>query len=119
MSKTRNDEQKARRAYLDKCRKDGRKPLGIEAWKAQVANVTAKIKKAVKEIKAKANVKKAVKPAKPVAKKAVKTVKKAEAKRAKVHEVHVGDVIKFVGFCPEAKIRTAIRIMLLAFKDEK
>lgn len=116
MSKHRNETQKARRAYLDKCRKEGKKPLGMDAWKAEVEKVLSTAKKDLAKAKAKTEPKKPVK--KPCAKKAVAAKKPAKtAKRPKVHEVHKGDVIKFVDFDPRRIMRYALRLLCMATNE--
>lgn len=90
-NKPRNDMQKARRAYLAKCKKEGIKPISTElfaeGWKKAQMDAAKKVEKAVKKELKKAPAKKA------------KEVKKAnKSARAKVHEIRRGDVLKFVDF---------------------
>ena len=42
MSKTRTEEQKLRRKYLEDCKAKGIKPMQIDDWKAKFANKTSK-----------------------------------------------------------------------------
>lgn len=96
MSKTRNEMQKARRAYLDKCKKDGVKPVSVEQFNAEYQ------KKLVQGRK------------KPVAKPA----KKGSKKRAPVeHCLYDGDTVIFKDFTPEKMFRFALKIMFAAMQS--
>lgn len=96
MSKTRNEMQKARRAYLDKCKKNGVKPVGVEQFNAEYQK---KIGKAAK---------------KPVA----KSAKKGSKKRAPVeHCLYEGDTVIFKDFTPEKMFHFALKIMFAAMNS--
>ena len=96
MSKSRNEMQKARRAYLDKCKKDGVKPVSVEKFNVEYQ------KKILQGHK------------KPIA----KPVKKGSKKRAPVeHCFYDGDTVIFKDFTPEKMVRFALKIMFAAVQN--
>lgn len=127
--KTRTEEQKARRAYLEWCKKEGKKPLDIETWKSTLAK---KAKDAIKKGDFKSKtlkiVKVAKKPtAKPAAKKqpAKKVAKPAQKKevskvlKPKVHVVRKGDIIKFEDFSPFRVLDYALKLACVSWAEAK
>ena len=102
MSKTRTEEQKLRRKYLEDCKKNGIKPMPIEDWKAKFANKTSKHScKSVKPAKKVCD----KKPAKPIAKKGRKVI------------VDRGDLVIFNGFKAREIMRLAMLMLVDVYKD--
>lgn len=123
--KTRTNEQKARRAYLDWCKKEGKKPMDIETWRSDLAQ---KAKDAVKNGKFKSKTLKIVKVSKkPSANKHVtKKVAKPAQKKAtmkvlkpNVHIIHKGDIIKFEDFSPVRVLDYALKLAYVAWSEAK
>lgn len=85
MSKPRTEIQKMRRAYIDQCHKDGKKPLPVDKWYANLG-----------DFKKEKEVKKAVKaPAKKVVKKGVKKDVKKPSVKGRVVYIRRGDEVHF------------------------
>ena len=105
MSKTRTEEQKLRRKYLEDCKKHGVKPMPIDdwkAWKAKFANKTSKPSyKSVKPAKKVCD----KKPAKPIAKKGRKVI------------VERGDLVFFNGYKPCEIMRLAMLMLFDVYND--
>ena len=102
MSKTRTEEQKLRRKYLEDCKKHGVKPMQIEYWKAKFANKTSKPScKSVKPAKKVCN----KKPANPITENGRKVI------------VERSDVVTFKGCKPHEIMRLAMLMLIDVYKD--
>ena len=113
MSKTRTEEQKRRRKYLERCKKHGVEPMPIEYWKKhdkeinedwkpEFANKTSKPScKSVKLAKKVCD----KKPEKPITKKGRKVI------------VERGDLIIFKGYKTHEIMRLAMLMLVDVYKD--
>ena len=113
MSKTRTEEQKLRRKYLEDCKKDGVKPMPIEDWKKEWEKINADWKYEFADKTPKPSCK-SVKPAKKVcSKKPAKPI----AKKGRKVIVERGDSVIFNGFRPREIMRLAMLMLVDVYKD--
>lgn len=99
MSIRNTEVQKARRRYLDKCRKDGATPISAEAFAKMYASKEAR--RARRAAAKAADVPKTEEP------------KEAESASGKsvTHEIHVGDSIEFINFSPMRALSLALSLV--------
>ena len=105
MSKTRTEEQKLRRKYLEDCKAKGIKPMQIDDWKAKFVEYWKA--KFVEYWKAKF----ANKTSKP----SCKSVKPAKKGRKVI--VERGDIVIFKGYKPHEIMRLAMLMLVDVYKE--
>lgn len=103
-NKPRTEVQKKRRAYVEKCHKEGKKPLPIDKWYTNLGDFKKEkeVKKAVKD------------PAKKVVKKGIKKDAKKPSVKGRVVYIRRGDEIHFDDYTSDELAEFAKGVINLA-----
>lgn len=103
-NKPRTEAQKKRRAYVEKCRKEGKKPLPMDKWSAEPGDSKKEPKKVAKA------------PVKKDAKKDTKKSSKKPSVKGKVVTIRRGDEVHFDDYTSEELAEFARGVIRLAIR---